>query len=284
MIECSVVIPCRNGGPWLARQLDALAAKQDFTGSYEVIVADNGSSDGSVAVVLKYATQYPNVRSVDASDGLGINHGRNVGVRASRGKYVLLCDADDEASPSWISAMTAALQDGAACVGGVVERCLRSGASLGRDSGLYEVYWDVPWPIGANCGFERGVFDKIGGFDESFIGGGDETDFFWRAHLAGYATLAVPEAVMVYYVRDRFRDVARQNFAYGRGAVRLYVKFRPWGMPRSPLWRFPAALFWGVARLIGSPPHSVARRRAVADLAGRAGRVWESMRSQVLYL
>lgn len=277
----SVVIPCRDGAATLGRQLRALAA-QDFAGAYEVVVADNGSRDASRAVVAAAARTDPRVRGVDAGGLPGINHARNVGVAHARGDFVLLCDADDAVTPGWLAAMDRARRAGADCVGGAVERRLPDETVVGTDPGTTTHLWRVPRPIGANCGFARAVHDAVGGFDETLTGGGDESDFFYRAHLAGYHTVAVPDAVVVYYERERLRDLARQQFRYGRQSVRIYLRFRDAGLPRRPLRRVPVTLAGGLVRVLSRD--RLTRRVGVKRLALTAGRVAGSVREGTLFV
>lgn len=279
----SIVIPCRNGAQTLGAQLDALLA-QEGDEVFEVVVADNGSTDATAALVRDYRRRDARIRLVDAGGRPGINHARNTGVAASRGWAVLLCDADDVVRPGWLAAHARALTAGAECVGGAVDRRLPDGRLVAHDSGVYRALWDIPWPIGANCGFTRRVYELVGGFDESFAGGGDETDFFWRAARLGAETVAVPDAVVDYALRGELRSVAKQFFAYGRANVRLYASHRSAGMPRSRWWSLPVAVGSGVLLLLMSTPSSLRRRQAVERLASRAGRVAESIRSRTLYL
>lgn len=277
----SVVIPCRDGAATLGRQLCALAG-QDFRGGFEVIVADNGSRDGSRAVVAAFAGTDRRFRCVDAGAKPGINHARNVGVAHAKGDFVLLCDADDVVTPGWISAMDRARRSGAACVGGAVERRLPDETVVGTDPGVYTHLWQVPRPIGANCGFALAAYAAVGGFDESLLGGGDESDFFYRAHLAGYRTQAVPDAVVVYYEREGLRDLARQHFRYGRQSVRIYQRFRAAGLPRLPVWRVPLTVAGGLARALSRD--QLVRRRGVKRLAVTVGRMAGSLADRTVFV
>ncbi|MGK9148837.1 glycosyltransferase [Plantibacter flavus] len=279
----SIVIPCRNGEQTLSAQLDALLA-QACAAPFEIVVADNGSTDGTRALVERYHAEHPAVRRVDASGRAGINHARNCGVRAATGSRILLCDADDVVQPGWLAAHHAAFESGAACVGGSVDRVLPDGTLVSSQRELYFVGHDIPSPIGANCGFTREVFVRVDGFDEGFVGGGDETDFFWRAHRAGYPTVLVADALIVYALRPEIRQAARQFVAYGRGLVRLYRAHGEHGMPRSSTLRAVLALFACLGIIATSTPRSLRRRYAVERLAGRYGRLRESIRTRTLYL
>ena len=231
-MDLSVVIPCRNGAATLGTQLRALAL-QKAVGEWEVIVADNGSTDGTADVVASFVSSVVPIRMVDASSAPGINHARNEGVRAARGRYILLCDADDVVDPGWVLAMSAAFSGGADLVTGSLRRARGRKVADKPDAGLQDGLGFLPWPYGANCGFNRRVWDDLGGFDESYVFGGEETEFFWRAQLRGYELRLVPEAVVTYTQREKPREVFSQKFKYGRSAVQLYANFRSLGMPRS---------------------------------------------------
>src|ERR1700756_5684791 len=99
-MKLSVIIPCYNVGDNIAAQLEALAGQQ-WSEPWEVIVADNGSTDNSLQVVRECARRLPELRIIDASGKAGAAHARNVGARAATGDYLAFCDADDEVAPGW---------------------------------------------------------------------------------------------------------------------------------------------------------------------------------------
>src|SRR5436305_2382407 len=107
-LKLSVVIPCLNAAATIAVQLEALAG-QSWEGEWEVIVADNGSTDGSREIVESYRGRLPGLRLVDASDRRGQAHARNLGAAAATGDAFLFCDADDEVAPGWLAGLGRAL-------------------------------------------------------------------------------------------------------------------------------------------------------------------------------
>ena len=106
----SVVLPVRDGLPWLDAQLGALAAQQ-CDEPWEVVVADNGSSDASMALARSWADRCGAIRVVDASATHRPSAARNAGVRSARGELLAFCDADDVVQPGWLRACVAALAE-----------------------------------------------------------------------------------------------------------------------------------------------------------------------------
>ena len=106
----SVVMPVRNGMPWIEHQLRALAAQQSAV-DWEVVVADNGSDDGTRSCVERWSERDPRIHLVDASARRGAAAARNIGVRSARGRLLAFCDADDVVRPGWLASMSAALAD-----------------------------------------------------------------------------------------------------------------------------------------------------------------------------
>ena len=283
MRKISVVIPCFNGEGTLKRQLDALSAQKP-SALVEILVADNLSTDGTAQVIEEAMRTDPRVRRVEADHGQGINYARNAGVRAATGSFILLCDADDEVGRDWVECYLPAIEGGAALVGGSLVHVDSRGTDFGTTVEPYSHLWDHPWPAGANCGFSRAVFDQVGGFDESFRGGGDETDFFWRAQLLGCRLEFVPEARVRYYQRSSSRAVMRQFMAYGRSEAKLYRKFRSQGMPRSSLVRAPIAAISAIVGLVISGGSVSSKTKYAARLGRNIGRIQGSVRERVWYL
>jgi GT2 family glycosyltransferase len=244
-----VVLCVRNGAETLARQLDALSA-QAFGEPWEIVLVDNGSTDGTTALAGAWRARMPWLHVVDEARP-GLNWARNRGVGVARAERILCCDADDEVGPGWMGAMVSAL-DRFDIVGGALEpypHVLRSGEwfECPQTTALPTLFGQ-PYAVGANLGFARRVFDAVGGFDEAFGAGADEVDFCLRASRAGCSIGFAPDAVVRYAVKDTARALMRQRYGYGRGHQRLLAKYhrRAWvDRPPSERWR-------DVARSAGS--------------------------------
>jgi len=284
----SVIVPARNVAAVVPAQLEALA-DQTYTGPMEIIIADNGSTDGTRAIIEAWSKRDPRVRLIDASDGRGANVARNAGAHSATGQLLLFCDADDVVHPDWVAAMAAAAAAGEVLGGRLDDEPLndakvRSWRQVGTQDGLPIFAGFLPFAMTANMAVHRSVFHDLGGFDESYPHGCDDVDFCWRAQLEGFRLSYVPDAIVFYRLRTRLRSLARQSYDYGRWTPALYRRFREHGMPRSgarqglSAWR---ALFRSAPRMWR---HRAGRGIWAAMAARRAGRLVGSARERTLYL
>ena len=282
----SVIIPVRNGRPEIALQLDALA-EQSFEGDWEVIVVDNGSTDGTVDLVERYQPRLPELRVVDASAGAGQAHALNAGAEVARHRSLLLLDADDVVAPGYLSAMSTALEESPFVAGRLDCESLNppwlwSSRPPTQTDGVGAPFAFLPSAAGCSIGIRRSTFEAVGGFDPAIMLGND-VDLCWRVQLAGTPLGFVPDAVVRYRYRDTLGGIFAQARTYGTAGPTLYRRYRSRGMPRRP-WR-TALRFHGAAvgRLL--------RARSKADLAAcaflfgfRLGILEGCVRSRTLYL
>jgi glycosyltransferase involved in cell wall biosynthesis len=280
-VKFSVVVPCFNGGDSLEYQIEALLT-QTYSGPYEVLVVDNRSTDATADIINRHAAQSPIVRYVAAHARQGINHARNRGVEESSGDFILFCDADDVVHGDWLERHAEAAQAGAMLVAGTLAKVTVGQAVLvvANNTGL----WAMPSPAGANCGVSRAVFERVGFFDESYVGGGDETDFFWRAQLMGYFLCDVPGARVDYTTRPGLRSFMNQQFAYGKSHPKLYRDFRAYGMPRSNPFRSLLSIGKAAVELLTARNGTERQKAGAGKLALHWGRAVGSLGSRVLYL
>jgi glycosyltransferase involved in cell wall biosynthesis len=278
----SVVIPSLDAGPQLLEQVNALDG-QDYSGPVEVIVADNGSRDGSIEAVTAWSRGRPSVRIVDARHRRGPGAARNAGVRVALGDFLAFCDADDVVSESWLRLLLQTAAD-ADVVGGRLESARLNDEAARRCYGLTDPSRPhlgfLPTAAGSNLGVWADVFARIGGFDER-ARTCEDVDFVWRAQLLGL-TYRPSEAL----VHKRFPtgplDAARRFFGYGKGSAWLYRRFASAGMPRRTpqetldLWKHLARGFPG-------NPAPQRRMRWTMMMAMSCGRLAGSLRYRTLF-
>lgn len=225
--EFTVVIPVRNGAATLGEQLRCLAQQEDAP-AFEVVVADNGSTDSSAAVALAWASARMPVRVIDAGARPGVAFARNAGVRAAHAPLVAFCDADDHVDPRWVRAMADGLAEFDA-VGGPLrlDRINAPHDIAGMEplsSGLRSVFSHLPYAVGACLGVRRAAYLAIGGTDESFPHGHEEVDFAWRLQRVGYTLGWAPDAVVEYRQRTDIRSLLKQSFNYGESSLQLWAR------------------------------------------------------------
>jgi GT2 family glycosyltransferase len=236
----SVLLPCRNGEATIGRQLEALA-RQETKGAWELILSDNGSSDGTLAVVESYRERFDALRVVDSSDSPGISHACNVAAAQAEGAAFLLCNDDDEVAPGWLDAMARALgeHDLVACKldhETLNEAWILDVRGRPQEDGLprWSFGTHLPFAFACSLGIRRELHEQVGGFDERMKPAAEDVDYCWRAQYAGAEIRFVPDAVVHYRGRAALSGLYRQARNYGIGDVLLYKKHRPLGLPELP--------------------------------------------------
>lgn len=236
-MKLSVIIPCFNAEATLGETLEALA-RQMWDQPWEVLVVDNRSTDGSRAVAERYSNRLPGLRVVCACERQGQPYALNRGVEAARGEAVAFCDADDVVGAGWLPALGEALERHAVVAARIDVERLNSGWILKsrgntQKHGLQPYSYPpfLPHAGGGTIGVRRDLFLALGGFDETLPYLHD-TDFCWRAQLAGSGIHFVPDAVMHVRFRGDLRTLYRQARNYAEYNVLLYKRYRDRGMPR----------------------------------------------------
>jgi len=247
--EVTVIVVNHNRAELLRQCLRSLLAPQGA--DFEVIVVDNGSTDGSAQVVDEFAAWAPfRVRLIRNETNLGFCAANNQGIRASRAPFVALLNNDAEAGPGWLGALLEAFADprvGMAASKILVHEDPRvidkaghliylDGQNRGRgtgelDRGQYDRREEVLWPDGCACMYRRAMLDEIGLFDEDLFAYGDDAELGLRARIAAWRCLYVPEAVVRHH-RGATLGVAspRRIALIERNRVLLAVKHFPWDL------------------------------------------------------
>jgi glycosyltransferase involved in cell wall biosynthesis len=275
----SVVMPVRNGSETIGEQLRALAG-QSYTGAWEIVIADNGSTDGTAALARACAPANVELRVVDASARPGSSFARNRGATEAHGDFLAFCDADDIVVPGWLDAMANAArefdvvtgpQDASEINAPDIQQWRPPRATELPSSGF------LPYAPSCNLGVWADAYAHTGGFKEEYPQAHD-VEWSWRAQLASLAFGYAPDAVVHYRYRSSIRGVARQAYLSGLDSARLYRDYKSQGMPRPAVRRALRTWLWLIVRL----PWMMSRERR-GIWVRRAGEAWGRLRGSVRF-
>jgi glycosyltransferase involved in cell wall biosynthesis len=247
----SVVIPVFNNKDVLGPQLEAVLG-QEVGEDFEVVVADNGSTDGSRDVVLRYRAADPRVRLVDASARRGPAAARNLGAAAAVSDRIFFCDGDDVAQPGWLAGLRDALATSDIAVGGLDMCSLNGQAPCPAQDPCPPHFRFLAAGLSANMAVRRAAFEAVGGFDED-LRVGEDVDLCWRMQMGGSRLERQMDAVVAKRARPIGGKLFSQSVGYGRSDVALFRRFRDAGMPRQAwqavrVWGWLVLNVWTVAR------------------------------------
>jgi glycosyltransferase involved in cell wall biosynthesis len=231
----SVILPSFNAEHWIGDQLAALAA-QNYADDWELIVADNMSTDNTRTIALSSRSRFPRLTIIDASGVRRPSHARNQGALAASGDVLLFTDADDIVCPDWIARLSEGVRE-SPIVTGPVEHFVDSGTASGHDAQLPHTRpRRGPFDLltGGNMGTTRELFFELGGFDETMAFGWSDFDFGARATLRGIPIGWVEQAIVRRRRPRTVRAMWKKEFTYGRGWTTLERRY-PQLSPRG--WR-----------------------------------------------
>lgn len=282
----SVIIPVRDGGPDFACQLAALA-DQDFAGEWDLLVVDNGSSDGSTELAESFRSRFAKLTVIDVSNRPGQAYAINVGAQSATGDALVFLDADDVVAPGYLAAMHQALTE-APFVGARLDNdtlnppWVSASRPAAQTDGIGAPFGFLPSAGGGTLGILRSEFHRAGGFDVT-MGPGNDVEFCWRVQLGSVPLRFAPDAVLRCRYHQTLGEVFSQARGYGSAGPALYRRYRDRGMPRRS-WHH-ALRFHGAALL------RVTRVRSRADLAHcvflvgfRLGILEGCVKNRVVYL
>lgn len=208
MPKVSVIIPCYNLGKYVGEAIDSVLSSS-FT-DLEIIVVNDGSTDSYTNEVLRKLNK-PKTRIIEI-DNQGVSTARNVGIKASKGEYILPLDADDAIYPQYISKAVAVL-DNNQDVGIVYAK--------GEFFGIKQGVWNLPkfslkQMLNSNCipvcgMFRRKDFDKSKGYNPNMVWGLEDWDFWLSLLEQGLQVSFIDEVLFKYRQLNVSRTTSFNN-------------------------------------------------------------------------
>lgn len=216
----AVVILNYNGSGMLQRFLPTLI---DCSSGADIVVADNGSSDDSMAIMER---DFPNIRTVLLDRNYGFAEGYNQALAQIEAEYYILLNSDVEVTEGWIQPLLELMDADssvAACQPKIKSYCDKgafeyAGAAGGfidyygypycrgrifdtveQDNGRYDDVAEIFWATGAAFMIRSKLFFDVGGLDARFFAHMEEIDLCWRLKARGYSIKCIPQSV-IYHV------------------------------------------------------------------------------------
>jgi len=257
--EVSVIIVTWNGRQYLEGCLEAVVTQSGIAA--EIILVDNGSSDGTVDFVR---TRFPQVRVVALGENRGFAGGNNAGAHEARCEFLAFLNNDTIPDSTWLRALRNGIDVRAhfllatsrivymhdsSVIDSAGDGLFRAGGAYKRHHGApvdaATVSREVFGVCGAACLISRRVFEELGGFDEDFFASHEDVDLSYRARLRGYRCRYVADAIVKHHGSATLGRASVSAVFHGqRNLEWMYVK----NTPASLLVRtLPGHLLYNVA-------------------------------------
>jgi glycosyltransferase involved in cell wall biosynthesis len=227
MIEISVIIPIYNEEKYIAKCLDSII-KSDFDkDKMEVLLVDGGSSDKTVEIIKEYQKKYPFFKLLHNPKKI-VPVAMNIGIKNAKGEYIIRLDAHSMYPKDYFKKLIYYHKKlNADNVGGIVVTEVKNknntsnaiknvlsdrlGVGSAFRSGIKEIKEVDTVPFGC---YKREIFDKVGFYDERLVRNQD-IELNKRIKKAGGKIYLVPDIKCVYFARETYRDLAKNNFNNG---------------------------------------------------------------------
>jgi glycosyltransferase involved in cell wall biosynthesis len=224
----SVIVPCRNERPHIARCLDSILSTTYPSDQLEVLVIDGSSDDGTQEVLTNYVSRDARVAWIE-NPKQTTPAALNIGVRRARGDAIIIMGAHCRYPRDYVGGLVQWLErSGADVVGGICRTVPANDAPRARAIavalahpfgvgnshfriGVAAPRWVETVPFGC---YRRSVFERTGLFDEELVRNQDD-EFNYRLLTRGGRLLLVPEIASEYVARDSISKLARMFYQYG---------------------------------------------------------------------
>ena len=210
---------------------------------YEVIVVDNASEDKTAQMIKE---EFPNVKLIILKENKGFTGGNIEGLKHAKGEFIALLNNDAEASPQWLETLIKPMLEDpqvGICTskvvikntnildsagGGLTTAFSGFKIGMGERADIYNKKRYVPGGYACACLYRKKMLDEIGFFDEDFVFNHEDTDLDFRALLAGWRCVYVPDATVEHKVSATLGHMsAKSVYYFSRNSEFVWIKNAP---------------------------------------------------------
>lgn len=222
-MKVSVVVPVYNSAKTLSKTIEALMSQNFLEDNFEILIADDGSTDSTAEIVKRYPVKYLH------QDNKGPAAARNLGWKFSSGNIVCFTDSDCIPEKDWISKIIKAYtSEQIVGVGGSYD-IVNSESLLASciHEEIVQRHLKMPKEVnylGAfNVSYRRSILEEVGGFNESYSdASGEDNDIAYRVVKKGYTLIFDKNIKVGHYHPTSLLRYLKQQFKHGFWRMKLY--------------------------------------------------------------
>ena len=260
-MKFSVIVACRNAERFIGRCLQSLVDQQSENVQVQAIVVDGASTDGTFNIVRSFEGKFDELIATSEPD-TGIYNAMNKGLAKATGDVVSILNSDDWLLPETMERAAKELaKEGTDYVYGTAEQWLDGNLRgmvrpLARELWAKEIWWQMPLPH-VTLFAKRSVYDRLGGFDESYRIGGDH-EWVVRLYVSGIPGKELPgwraaglEVGGVSEGWARFPELYRCALQYGQPPLRIALRIARFMFHQLAVQILPHSVAHALMRLKG---------------------------------
>ncbi len=185
----------------------------------EVVIADGGSTDGTVAAITKFAKQHPHIKVIEAPGNIAV--GRNAAIAAATHDIIAVTDAGSTADASWLEEILKPFSDKNVSVSSGYFQVAPTNTFEAVSSALINqtaAELNDDWlPSSRSIAFTKSAWEAVGGYPEHLTLAGEDTLFDLNLKRKGFVFKFAPKAVVFWQPRSNLKAFCKQQFSYARG-------------------------------------------------------------------
>jgi len=227
-MDLSIIIVSFNNKDYLQQAVNSIYENTDLGLSYEIIVVDNNSQDGTLKMLSE---QFPRIKVIDNDKNLGFARANNLGLSIAAGRIILFLNNDTFVYAGVLNKMVSFIESDQN-IGAITPKLIEEdGVTIQHQGRRNKKIWEREHPLkiksasGAALMVKKSVLDKVGGFDENFFFYNEDLDLCKRIINHGFVLYYYPQAAIIHYGGKGSELISSKALTEGlRGGLYFAVK------------------------------------------------------------